>query len=92
MGWLITEKVIQMIISVIIGAFSARYLGPTNFGLINYSLSIINIFVIVCGLGLDSIVIKEFLLNKYPKEEIIGTIVILRVVTSIISIFCIFLW
>ena len=33
-GWLIGERVFQMIFSLVIGAITARYLGPANYGLI----------------------------------------------------------
>lgn len=36
-GWLISGKIIQMIISLGVGLLTARYLGPANYGLINYA-------------------------------------------------------
>ena len=36
-SWLIMGKVAQMAISLIVGVLTARYLGPSNYGLINYA-------------------------------------------------------
>ena len=38
--WLIGGKVIQMILSLFVGVISARYLGPSNYGLISYGVAL----------------------------------------------------
>ena len=37
--WLIGGKIVQMLINLIVGLMTARYLGPSNYGLINYALA-----------------------------------------------------
>ena len=36
-GWQMAQQIYSMILSLIIGAVSARYLGPSNYGLLNYA-------------------------------------------------------
>ena len=36
-GWLIGGKVVQMALSLVVGVITARYLGPSNYGLIGYA-------------------------------------------------------
>ena len=36
-GWLIIGRILQMLISLVVGLLTARYLGPSNYGLINYA-------------------------------------------------------
>ena len=36
-GWLIAGNIAQMIISFFVNIFTVRYLGPSNYGLINYA-------------------------------------------------------
>ena len=38
-GWLIGGKLAQMLISLVVSLLTARYLGPSNFGLISYASS-----------------------------------------------------
>ena len=38
--WLIGSKIIQAILGLVISMISARYLGPSNYGIINYAASI----------------------------------------------------
>ena len=40
-SWIIGCKVAQMIINLVVGMLTARYLGPSNYGVINYAASIV---------------------------------------------------
>ena len=46
-GWMMGQQIYSMIISLVVGSLSARYLGPSNYGLINYGASIISFFCIM---------------------------------------------
>ena len=39
--WMIAEQAVQMIVSFVIGMITARYLGPANYGVINYCTPIL---------------------------------------------------
>ena len=43
-AWMITETIIQMIVSLIINKIVSKYLGVTNYGIINYGISFLNFF------------------------------------------------
>ncbi|MDO5151715.1 MAG: oligosaccharide flippase family protein, partial [Oscillospiraceae bacterium] len=58
-GWIVFAQIYQMAVQLIIGVISARYLGPSNYGTINYAASYISFFTILCALGLEGIVVKE---------------------------------
>ena len=83
--WMISATVIQMILSLFVNIVVARYLGTTNYGILNYGLSFINFFMGICTLGLNSIVIKYLVNEKNNQGEIIGTCIIMRIISSIIS-------
>ena len=40
-SWLIMGKIAQMLINLVVGLLTARYLGPSNYGLIHYAASVI---------------------------------------------------
>lgn len=85
-GWIIGGKLAQMLLSFIVGLWSARYLGPSNYGLLNYISAYIAFFTSFCTLGItSSVMLNEF--SKYPKEEgkTLGTTIVLRVFSSFIS-------
>ncbi len=91
-GWLIGGRIIQMVISLLVGVLTARYLGPSNYGLIGYGGAYIAFFSSLCNLGINSVLVKNFI--DHPDEEgnTIGTTLLLRLISSGIScviIFCI---
>lgn len=84
-GWLIVGKIIQMFISLIVGVLTARYLGPGNYGLINYATAYTAFFSSFCTLGINSVIVKEFVDNPGGEGVIIGTTLGLRALSSILS-------
>ena len=63
-SWLIGGKVLQMAISLVVGVITARYLGPSNYGLIGYGTAYVSFFTAFCSLGLNSVIIKDFIDNN----------------------------
>lgn len=85
-SWLIFGKIIHMLLSFVIGLLTARYLGPSNYGLINYATAYATFFTAFCTLGINSVIVKNFI--DYPDEEgkTIGTTLLLRFISSILSL------
>lgn len=85
-SWLIAGKMAQMVLSLFVGLLSARYLGPGNFGLVNYGASYVGLFSSLCSLGINSVIIKE--LDDRPEEQgtALGTAIVLRIAASLLSI------
>ena len=50
-NWLIFQNIYSMMLSLVVGALSARYLGPSNYGLIGYGTSLVNLFTSISQLG-----------------------------------------
>ena len=50
-GWLIGAKIYQLVTNLAISMLMARYLGPSNFGLVNYAASFTTLFTAICTLG-----------------------------------------
>lgn len=83
--WIIVGKAFQMILSLFVGLLTTRYLGPSNYGLINYGASYVALFASICSLGINSVIIKEF--ADYPEEQgtTIGTALCLKAFASLFS-------
>ena len=89
--WIISERVIQMILSFIIAMITARYLGPTNYGILNYGASFVTFFASITKLGIDAIIVNELINNKTLEGKILGSSLFLRFISSILSIISILL-
>lgn len=84
-GWLIGGKVTQMILSLVVGVISARYLGPNNYGLVNYGTTYVSFFMSFCTLGINSVIIKDFFDHPEERGVAIGSTLVLRIISSFAS-------
>lgn len=84
-GWIIAGKVVNMLLSFFVGLLTARYLGPNNYGLINYANAYTTFFFSLCTLGINSIIVKEFTDHQDAIGEIIGSTLVLRGISSLLS-------
>lgn len=84
-SWLIGGKIAQMLISLFVGIISARYLGPSNYGLISYGNAMVSFCMAFCTLGLNSIIVKEFFDQPEKEGETLGTAIFFRLLSSIAS-------
>ena len=84
-SWIIIGRVIQMVLAFIISVFTTRYLGPSNYGIINYVGAYVAFFTAFCTLGINSIIIKELLDCPQKQGQIVGTTIVLRALAGIIS-------
>ncbi len=84
--WIIGGKIIQMILSFVISIITARYLGPSNFGIINYVHSFFVFSSCICGLGFDSIIVNEFVRKPDDESETLGTVMVLETISAFFSI------
>ena len=83
--WMISTTVVQMIISLFVNRIVANYLTVSDYGILNYSISFVTFFTCLCTLGLNSIIIKELINNKDKNRELLGTSVVMRLISSLIS-------
>ncbi len=84
-GWLLAGSIVRMIVQLIIGAISARYLGPSNYGILNYVGAYISLFSIICELGLTITIVNEIVNNNDREGEYVGSAIILRIIAAVFS-------
>lgn len=82
-SWIIVCRVVQALLSFVISMMTARCLGPSNFGLINYAASIVAFVVPIMKLGFDSILVQEIIINPEIEGEILGTSFVLNMVSGL---------
>jgi PST family polysaccharide transporter len=94
-GWLLSDKILQMGLALFVGIWVARYLGPTQFGIYNYAISFVGMFMPLVNMGLPSIVVRDIAGNPLQKDITLGTTFILSLIggftTLILSIAIIFI-
>lgn len=85
-SWLIGGRIVQMLLSLFVGTITARYLGPGNYGLISYGSAYVSFFTSLCNLGLNSVIIKEFYDHPDDQGTAIGSALLMRFVSSVLSV------
>jgi O-antigen/teichoic acid export membrane protein len=78
MGWLFFDKLVRMSLGLLVGAWVARYLGPSQYGELAYVLAFIAAFQAVALLGMDGIIVRDIARNEESAGQILGTAFALR--------------
>ena len=86
-SWLLAGGIARMLIQFIVGAISARYLGPSNYGILNYAAAYINLFSIICEFGLTITIVSELVKHRDIEGVYVGTAISMRLLASVISTF-----
>ena len=86
--WIMFGRVFQLGLTFVTTMLITRYLGPTEYGKLNYVYSYIQLFIPLATLGMNDIVVKELVDNKDENHKILGTILVSRICSSIICMLC----
>lgn len=84
-GWIIGGRLMNKLLAFLISILTARYLGPGNYGLIDYAATYTTFFASLCTLGINSVIIKDFVEHPGEEGKAIGTTLVLRAVSSFLS-------
>jgi O-antigen/teichoic acid export membrane protein len=79
-------QIFALILSFFIGAWMARYLGPEDYGTINYALAFAGLFGFIASFGVDSILVRELVKSPEKKEELLGTSFVLKLLGALMAI------
>ena len=89
--WIIICRIVQSVLQLIVGMLTARYLGPSNYGLINYAKSVVALIGPFTQLGLNATLVRELVESPEKEGEIMGTSLLMSLVSgscSIGAVFC----
>ncbi len=78
------EKLFSLGLSMLVTMALARYLAPSNFGQLNYLISLVALLGPLCALGLNSIITREIVNQPEKRDAVIGSSLVLRFVAAII--------
>lgn len=84
-AWLGSDRILRLGGALLVGTAVARYLGPANFGVLNYAGAIFAMFNNLSALGLDMLVVRDIALQPDAEDEILGTSLLLKVAASCVT-------
>lgn len=83
--WIIGEQIFQMALGLVVGMLSARYLGPSNYGTLNYTASFVSFFISFATLGMDGVILKRIVSNPNMEGEYLGSCFVFKLIASFFS-------
>lgn len=84
-GWLFGDKVLRMGVGLLVGVWVARYLGPEQFGLMNYAMAIVALFGAVASLGLNGIVVRDLVQEPDSANTTLGTAFLMQFIGGFLA-------
>jgi PST family polysaccharide transporter len=84
LGWLALDKGLRLVLGLTVGTWVARYLGPADYGLLNYALALASLLAVLPGLGLDGLVRRELVSETAPAPTLLGTVTVLRLAVGLV--------
>ncbi len=84
--WIIGCRIVQSVLTLVINMLTARYFGPSNYGLISYAASIVTFLTPIMNLGLTGILVNELVKRPEKEGEILGTSLVLALISSFLCI------
>lgn len=85
-GWLFFDKILRMGVGLIVGVWIARYLGPEQFGLLNFASALTSLFAAFVVLGLPGIVVRDIVHSPGEAPLILGSAAFLHLIGGLASI------
>jgi polysaccharide transporter, PST family len=93
---LLGEKVLTAVIRFSVGIWVAKYLGPSEYGRLNYTIAFVLLFSPIASLGIGPIITRDLVKQPSAKARLLGTAAVMRLISSIIAtmvtIGCLFLF
>lgn len=82
--WSVLGKIVNLLSSLVVGIMVARFLGPEQYGLMNYVISYVVLFQTISLFGLDSIEVREESKGDRPFQQVIGTAFAMKMVLAVV--------
>ncbi len=80
------EQATRITAGLFVAIYVARYLGPNQFGVYNYSLAFVAIFGSVAKLGLDSILVRDLVDHPEQRDVYLGTAFWLKLAAALFAL------
>ena len=78
LGWLIADRAMRLVFTVLVGFWVARYLGPSQFGALNYALVVVGFGLVLAEGGVDAVVRRELIRTPERTPSLLAAVWRLR--------------
>jgi PST family polysaccharide transporter len=85
-GWLFAEHFLRLGVGLVVAIWVTRYLGPEQFGAINYSLAIVSLLTPIAVFGLDNLLVRDLVREPTRDQETVGTAFMVRLLAGMLTL------
>ena len=78
-GWLFAERLVRLSVGFVVGVWIARYLGPGQFGLLNFAMAFVSIVGAISTFGLQEIVVRDLVSAPESLDATLGSAFLIRI-------------
>lgn len=77
-AWLMTDRVLRLVVGLVIAVWMARVFGPELFGQYSFALAFVALFTSIAELGLGKVVVRDLVRTDGEREQIVGSAAMLK--------------
>jgi O-antigen/teichoic acid export membrane protein len=85
-SWMMSEKILNLGLSFLVMIFMTRYLGPDQYGILAYAISLVSLFSVAGHVGLNGLVVRELVTFPDAQDEVMGTSFMLKGVGYLVGL------
>ena len=86
-SWIFFDKIFRMLAGILVGIWIARYLGPSDFGVLNYAILFPTILSSIAGLGLTNVLMVEYVAasdDPLRQHSLVSNGIVMKVVGGVL--------
>lgn len=84
-AWLFLDKFVRFTMGFFVAAYLARYLGPTDYGILNFVIAFVSLFSVIATLGMNGVIVRDLVVFKKDSFKVLGTASVVMSIASFIA-------
>ncbi|MGL4541148.1 MAG: flippase [Polymorphobacter sp.] len=85
-GWLVGDRLVRMGIGLVLGAWTARYLGPDQFGALNYAMAMVALYAAIATMGIPDVLVRDMVHHPERRRTLMASAFVLRLGGGVLTI------
>ena len=91
MAVLFVARIVSMLFGFFYVMYTARYLGPANYGILAFALALNGIFGVIANFGLDPLTVREVARDKSLARKYLANGIVLKLIFGSLTFLIVFL-
>jgi len=84
-SWILASRVATLTSAFFVTAMTARHLGPAEFGILSYAISLTGLFAITIHLGLSGLTVREMVRHPTEIHYVMGTVLAMKFSAALLA-------